>query len=221
MINNILSRGIHSKKKKTNVVVFGAHPDDFEVGCSGTILKYFQEINLKIVVMSDRYENGTMRNLKEMDKSLSILKMSKVPFTVFDIPTRIFHDYRSRIRNILYNIATTTDVDIVFTPPIHDIHQDHIILADEVIRIFREKTIFGYEVIRSGYEFMPNMHVSLSKEIVELKIKASQCYKSQFSTTKSGGYYFASDVMKGLMRARGAQFGFEYAEAFVVYQLKL
>ena len=61
----------------------------------------------------------------------------------------------------------------------------------------------------------------LSEKIVELKIKAAQCYKSQWSTTKSGGYYFATDVMKGLMRARRAQFGLEYAEAFEVYHLKL
>ncbi len=220
MIDSIISTSKKSKVKK-NVIVFGAHPDDFEVGCSGTILKYIDSINLKIVVMSDRYEDGKLRNLKEKDKSMKILGMDKIPFKIYDIPTRIFHDYRSKIRNILYDIATTTNVDIVFTPPVHDIHQDHIVLADEVIRIFREKTIFGYEVIRSGYEFMPNMHVKLSKEIVDLKIKASQCYKSQFSTTKSGGYYFASDVMKGLMRARGAQFGLEYAEAFVVYHLKL
>ena len=63
------------------------------------------------------------------------------------------------------------DVDVVFTPPIHDIHQDHIVLAEEVIRLFREKTIFGYEVIRSGYDFMPNMHVNLPLDLVNLKDK--------------------------------------------------
>ncbi|MBE2217705.1 MAG: PIG-L family deacetylase [Ignavibacteria bacterium] len=220
MIESILSS---SKKKnfKKNVIVFGAHPDDFEVGCAGTILKYLKDINLKIFVMSDRYEDGKMRNLKEKDKSLKILGLDKVPCKVFDIPTRIFHDHKSRIRNILYNIATKSDVDVVFTPPIHDIHQDHIVLADEVIRLFREKTIFGYEVIRSGYDFMPNMHVKLPLDLVNLKIKAAQSYKSQWSTTKSGGYYFSKEVMKGLMRARGAAFGVEYAEAFEVYHLKL
>jgi LmbE family N-acetylglucosaminyl deacetylase len=220
MIENIISRDSRSNKKK-NVVVFGAHPDDFEVGCSGTILKYLKDINLRIFVMSDRYEDGKLRNLKEKDKSMKILGLSKIPCKVYDIPTRIFHDYRSKIRNILYDIATKSKVDVVFTPPIHDIHQDHIVLADEVLRLFREKTIFGYEVIRSGYDFMPNLHVKLNKKIVELKIKASQSYKSQWSTTKSGGYYFSKDVMKGLMRARGAQFGLEYAEAFEVYNLKL
>lgn len=220
MTENIIARDPKSKKKK-NVVVFGAHPDDFEVGCSGTILKYLKDINLRIFVMSDRYEDGKMRNLKEKDKSFKILGLTKVPCTVFDLPTRIFHDYRSKIRNILYNIATKTDVDIVFTPPIHDIHQDHIVLADEVLRLFREKTVFGYEVIRSGYDFMPNMHVKLPVNLVNLKIKAAQCYKSQWSTTKSGGYYFSKDVMKGMMMARGAQFGYEYAEAFEVYHLKL
>ncbi|HMQ79589.1 MAG TPA: PIG-L family deacetylase [Ignavibacteria bacterium] len=219
MIDSIISS--NRKNRKKNVVVFGAHPDDFEVGCSGTILKYLDTINLKIYVMSDRYEDGKLRNLREKDKSFRILGLDKIPCTVYDIPTRIFHDYRSKIRNILYDIATKTDVDVVFTPPIHDIHQDHIVLADEVIRLFREKSIFGYEVIRSGYDFMPNMHVKLPVELVNLKIKASQSYKSQWSTTKSGGYYFSKEVMKGLMRARGAQFGVEYAEAFEVYHLKL
>jgi LmbE family N-acetylglucosaminyl deacetylase len=110
---------------------------------------------------------------------------------------------------------------MVFTPPVNDIHQDHITLAEEVLRLFREKTVFGYEVIRSGYNFKPQLHVKLTDEIVERKIKAAQCYKSQWSTTKSGGYYFSKDVMKGLMRSRGAQFGLEYAEAFEVYHLKL
>ena len=219
MLESIISKKRSNKKK--DVVVFGAHPDDFEVGCSGTILKYLDSINLKIYVMSDRYEDGKLRNLKEKDKSLKVLGLDKIPCTVYDIPTRIFHDYRSKIRNILYDIATKTNVDVVFTPPIHDIHQDHIVLADEVIRLFREKTIFGYEVIRSGYDFMPNMHVNIPLDLVNLKIKAAQSYKSQWSTTKSGGYYFSKEVMKGLMRARGAQFGVEYAEAFEVYHLKL
>jgi N-acetylglucosamine malate deacetylase 1 len=218
MIEHILS---NNRKKKKNVIVFGAHPDDFEVGCSGTILKYLKDINLKIYVMSDRYEDGKMRNLAEKDKSFKILGLQKIPCEIFDIPTRIFHDYQSKIRNILYEIVTKTDVDIVFTPPLNDIHQDHIVLAEEVLRLFREKTVFGYEVIRSGYNFTPHMHVKLTEKIVELKIKASQCYKSQWSTTKSGGYYFSKDIMKGLMRARGAQFGLEYAEAFEVYHLKL
>jgi LmbE family N-acetylglucosaminyl deacetylase len=209
------------KKKKKNVVVFGAHPDDFEVGCSGTILKYLKNINLRIFVMSDRYEDGNMRDLNDQKKSFKILGLQKIPVTVYDVPTRIFHDYRSKIRNILYDIATKTDIDVVFTPPINDIHQDHIVLADEVLRLFREKTVFGYEVIRSGYNYMPHLHVRLSEDIVNLKIKAAQCYKSQWSTTKSGGYYFAKDVMKGMMRARGAQFGLEYAEAFEVYHMKL
>jgi LmbE family N-acetylglucosaminyl deacetylase len=220
MTENILSN-TGKKNKKKNVVVFGAHPDDFEVGCAGTILKYLNNINLRIYVMSDRYEDGKLRDLNDQAKSFKILGLEKIPVKVYDIPTRIFHDFQSKIRNILYNIATKTEVDVVFTTPINDIHQDHIVLADEVLRLFREKTIFGYEVIRSGYNYKPHLHVSLNEEIVEKKIKAAQCYKYQWSTTKSGDYYFAKDVMKGLMRARGAQFGLEFAEAFEVYHLKL
>lgn len=216
-----MKENIITSNAKKNVVVFGAHPDDFEVGCAGTILKYIDKINLRIFVMSDRYEDGNMRDLNDQKKSFEILGLSNIPVKVHDIPTRIFHDYRSKIRNILFEIVTMSEVDIVFTTPINDIHQDHIVLAEEVLRLFREKTVFGYEVIRSGYNFKPQLHVSLSDEIVERKIKAAQCYESQWSTTKSGGYYFDKEVMKGLMRARGAQFGLEYAEAYEVYHLKL
>ncbi len=45
MTEYILKRNQRNKKKK-NVLVFGAHPDDFEVGCAGTILKYLKDINL-------------------------------------------------------------------------------------------------------------------------------------------------------------------------------
>lgn len=218
-MNELIIGEKNSKKK--NVVIFGAHPDDFEVGCAGTILKYKKNINLRIYVMSDRYEDGKLRDLNDQKRSFKILGLESVPVKVYDIPTRIFHDYRSKIRNILFEIATKTKVDIVFTPPINDIHQDHIVLADEVLRLFREKTVFGFEVIRSGYNYAPQMHVKLTEKIVEAKIRAAQCYKSQWTTTKSGGYYFAKEVMKGLMRARGAQFGMEYAEAFEVYYLKL
>lgn len=220
MTEYILSKNRKSKAKK-NVVVFGAHPDDFEIGCSGTVLKYLNDINLSIYIMSDRYEDGKMRDVNEQKKSFKILGLEKIPVKIYDIPTRIFHDHKSRIRNILYNIATKNDIDIVFTTPYNDIHQDHIVLAEEVLRLFRERTVFGYEVIRSGYNFRPHLHVRLSEDIVEQKIKAAQCYKSQWSTTKSGGYYFSRDIMKGLMSARGAQFGLEYAEAFEVYHLKL
>lgn len=210
-----------NRGKKKNVLVFGAHPDDFEVGCAGTILKYINDINLNIFIMSDRYEDGGKRNLNDLKHSFKILGLNQNCVKIYDIPTRIFHDFKSKIRNIIYDIAHKIEADVVFTTPINDIHQDHIVLAEEVLRIFREKSVFGYEVIRSGYNFRPQLHVKLAENIVEKKIKAAQCYKSQWSTTKSGGYYFNREIMKGLMRARGAQFGLEYAEAFEIYHLKL
>jgi LmbE family N-acetylglucosaminyl deacetylase len=220
MTEYILKRKSPSKRKK-NVLVFGAHPDDFEVGCAGTMLKYLSDINLHIFIMSDCYEDGKKRDMNDQKKSFKTLGLDSTPLRIYDIPTRIFHDFKSKIRNIIYNIAHEIEADIVFTTPVNDIHQDHIVLAEEVIRLFREKSVFGYEVLRSGYNFRPQLHVKITEEIVERKIRAAQCFKSQFSTTKSGGYYFDKEIMKGLMRARGAQFGLEYAEAFEVYHLKL
>ena len=83
MLESIISKKRSNKKK--DVIVFGAHTDDFEVGCSGTIIKYLDYINLKIYVMSDRNEDGKLRNLKEKDKSFKVLGLDKIPCTVYDL----------------------------------------------------------------------------------------------------------------------------------------
>lgn len=205
----------------SKVLVIGAHPDDFEIGCGGTLIKYMDRIDLNVAVFSDRMDTGEMRSLEELAEANKVLNIPENCVRVFDIPTRIFHDNRSKIRNYLFALKEEVDPDLVLCPAINDIHQDHLVLAEEAIRIFREKSIFGYEVVRSSYKFHANMHVSLTERMVSKKIQAVQCYKSQFSTTKSGAYYFSENVLKGLMFARGGQFGIEYAEGFEIYHLKL
>lgn len=208
-------------KKKVKVLVVGAHPDDFEIGCAGTLLKYRQNIDLRVAVFSNVMDTGEARYMNELEDSLKILDISSKVVDTYDIPTRIFHDFKPKIRNLLLDLKSSFEPEIILCPALHDIHQDHIVLAEETIRIFRENSVFGYEVLRSGHGFTPTLHVDFSEEIVNTKIKAAQCYKSQFSTTKSGGYYFSDEVMRGLMFARGGQYGKRYAEAFEVYHLKL
>jgi len=208
-------------KDKINTLVVGAHPDDFEIGCAGTLLKYYDYLNVHIAIFSDRMDTGEMRNLDELYESLAILGIHRSCVTVFEIPTRIFHEHQSKIRNCLLQLKEKYQIELVFCPPIHDIHQDHVTVATEVIRIFREKSVMFYEVLRSAHGFMPQFHVSIPDEIIEKKISAIRCYKSQFSSTKSGGYYFSKEVLEGLMFARGGQFGAKYAEAFEIVFLKL
>lgn len=205
----------------TKILVLGAHPDDFEIGCGGTLIKYMSHIDINVAVFSDRMDTGEKRNLQELSDANKVLNIPKNCVRVFDIPTRIFHDYRSKIRNYLFILKEEINPDLVLCPAINDIHQDHFVLAEEAIRIFREKSIFGYEVVRSSYKFHANLHVSLTQQMVTKKIEAVQCYKSQFSTTKSGAYYFNENVLKGLMFARGGQFGIEFAEGFEIYHMKL
>jgi len=210
-----------SLSDKLNVLVVGAHPDDFEIGCSGTIIKYKDFINLHVAIFSDRMDTGELRNWDEVYESFDILGIDRDSMLRSSIPTRIFSDYRVAIRNKLLRLKTEHKVDIVFVHSKHDLHQDHQVLTEEVLRIFRDKTIIGYEVLRSGFGFDPNMHVSLTHDIVDKKIKAIMCYKSQFTSTKSGAYYFDEQIIRGLMLARGGFYGVTFAEAFEVYCLKL
>jgi len=207
-------------KKSANVLVLGAHPDDFELGCAGTIIKYRANFSLHIAIFSDRMDTGEARNMKELNKSLSVLDIPRSRVDIFDIPTRIFYEYRAKIRHILLSLQEKHNIDIVFCPSLHDLHQDHVALAEETLRIFREKSVLSYEILRSSSGFNPQLSVELNEKIVNLKLKACSSYLSQLSSTRSGGYYFKHDVLKGHMFTRGGQYGFKFAEAFEVHFLK-
>jgi len=93
--------------------------------------------------------------------------------------------------------------------------QDHSALTEEVIRIIRDISIIGYEVIKHNRNFQPNSFFSISKEALERKIEAINCFKGQ-----NQKYYFDEKIIKSLATLRAAEFGQSgFGEAFEVYNL--
>ena len=101
-------------------------------------------------------------------------------------------------------------------PSLHDIHQDHTIVAQECLRAFKNTTLLGYELIWNNLTFNTQCFVKLEERHINAKIEALQEYKSQ-------GYrdYLSPNFIRSLCKARGVQVGSEYAEAFEVIRLFL
>jgi hypothetical protein len=99
-------------------------------------------------------------------------------------------------------------------PSLNDIHQDHSTIAVEGLRAFKNKTIFGYELIWNNLTFNTECFIRLEEPHIQKKVESLQEYHSQ-----AGKDYISREFIYSLAKARGVQIGAKYAECFEVIRL--
>jgi len=195
----------------------GPHPDDVELGCGGFISKYSKSAQMTYLILSPCLEDPKNKNiLDEAREAINILGLSTESLIVENLPRRTFHDQRRNIRKILISVREKYKPDIAFCPSIKDIHQDHSVVAEETLRLFRDVGVISYEAPRSSLIFEPNLYIELNDENLKAKIDALMRYRSQFDK-----YYFKPGVIRSFARMRGSQCKVKYAEAFEALRMKI
>ena len=74
---------------------------------------------------------------------------------------RTFPVHRQDILELLIALWEEWSPDIVFQPSLHDVHQDHQVIAAEGLRAFKRTTILGYEIPWNNFDFAYQAYVSL------------------------------------------------------------
>src|SRR5207244_12860415 len=69
--------------------------------------------------------------------------------------------------------------DCVFTPSLHDVHQDHQTIASEGLRAFKRTTILSYEIPWNNFDFSYQAYFALETRHIERKVAALEKYASQ------------------------------------------
>jgi len=198
------------------ILILSPHTDDAEIGAGGTICKFKEDHELLWVVFStcedslpEGMPNGTL--VIEFSK---VVKFLEVRSKVFDYRVRKLDEYRQGILEHLIEIKNEFVPDLVIGPSLNDFHQDHKVVANEMIRAFKTSaSIICYELPWNNVQFNTQMFVRLTKEQIEQKIKILSFYKSQIIERS---YPFSDNFVKGLATVRGAQINHKYAEAFEV-----
>jgi LmbE family N-acetylglucosaminyl deacetylase len=205
----------------------GCHLDDVEYGCGGLLAKLIQskmEDKIRIHILScqnfnSRGEVQLSRNLEEKTRSVRSFGLDDDQYLVSDIKGQRFCDETQKIRELLIMNMSEFIPDMVFFPSKNDVHQDHKTLNEEAFRIFRNKSCFGYEIVRSCYHFQPNLYIELSPDNLRNKIVAVMSYESQ--KMEGAGYYFNEDAITTISKFRGFQSGVLFAEAYEIYSLHI
>lgn len=214
------------------IIAIGAHADDIEISCGGTIAKAVKDGHevLMIVMTSSEYTDYTGKVLRTQEeaeregkKAAEILgaKLKTLTFPTKDVP------YNSKSVEILDEIFNEYQPDIILTHWPHDTHQAHRTTALASISAARYfNTILMYEPMmpsgRSYHGFRAQVYVDIT-EFHQIKMDVLKVHESQYN--KYGGDFWLGAV-EARARLRGFEMGnnmgrCEFAECYEVMRLKL
>ncbi len=205
------------KGTPSRVLALGAHPDDIELGCGGSLARFRDEGAQIHAAVFSRCADETPENphLRAMEYQVAAREIGVKAPLVFDFPNRQLPEHRNAIMGEIEKLQEKIEPDVVFIPFLEDPHQDHETVAHAAVRTFRRReTILQFEILRYGsHSFTPSLFIDITTTL-DQKIAALRHYKSQFRRA-----YFDEESHRSLARTRGAQSGYDYAEGFVIYKM--
>lgn len=202
---------------KNSILVFGAHPDDVEIGMGGSIKRLSQEGNDVYVCLASIPDNFEER-WAETQNAAGILGVKEIILLPLDL-RKI--GYNRKTIGLVDKIIDRVKPDAVFTHWIGDSHQDHINLSRCVISATRKNHfhVFMYEnTIPGGLTteaFRAQYFIDISSTI-GTKLKSVEAHVSQIR--RNGGWWI--NGINGRAMYRGYQIRTNYAEAFEVVKIK-
>jgi LmbE family N-acetylglucosaminyl deacetylase len=202
-----------SFEKIRSVLCLGAHSDDIEIGCGGTLLKLVQQhpdLQVAWVVFSASGQRAVEARrsarafLQGVARKRVLVKQFRMSYFPFE---------GTKIKEFFERLKDVSQPDLVFTHYREDRHQDHRVLSDLAWNTFRNHFILEYEIPKyDGDLGIPNLFVPLEEDLCQRKVQ-SLC---RFFQTQSNKHWFSPDVFLALMRLRGLECASasKYAEAF-------
>ena len=200
--------------EKKIVLAIGAHPDDIEIGCGGTVKRHILRGNEVYYVIATNGEMGgeKEKRIAESKKAAKLMGVKKIYF--LNIPdTFIRHD--GNTVNLLDEIIKKVAPSIIYVHSLNDFHQDHSNIAKSTLSASRtmKNSILCYEAPSTTLEFMPSAFSDISKTF-ESKV---ECINQFVSQEKKD--YVERQAIVNLAMFRGKVINVEYAEVFEVVRL--
>ena len=208
-----------SPEAPVNVLCLGAHSDDIEIGCGGTILslaRQYPKCVFHWVVFS---AIGIRADEARLAASL-FTKPESLKGPILKTFQDGFMPWAGAEVKASFEELKSINPNLVFTHNGEDAHQDHRILAELTWNTFRDHTILEYEIPKyDGDMGTPSVFVPLEREVYEKKVSnLMEAFGSQRSKR-----WFQPETFMALMRLRGMECNAPsgYAEAFYSRKLVL
>lgn len=215
------------------VLAIGCHPDDVEVSCAGTLVKY---VNAGHEVTVCHVANGNAGHAIIMPAELREIRreearkagsLAGIKVVTCDVDDVMVYDVKEQ-RDRVVDVIRAEQPDIIITHSPNDYMPDHTAVSKLVFDATFAASVPHYETSVSGaaaltplyymdtlagVNFMPTEYVDIT-ETVEKKLEMLECHVSQMKWMRDHDHIDFAEFVKTCARFRGLQCGVDYAEAF-------
>lgn len=199
------------------MLAIGAHPDDIEIGCAGTLLKYVNsghDLYFLVMTPGDMGGDGQVRK-EEQAMSAEIMKAKDLIWGGYK-DTRLITNMNKMVSAIEVLLKKIKPA-FVFVNYGDDTHQDHRALSKAAVSATRyTKNVLFYEV-PTTQNFSPSVFVDI-KDTMDDKIASLLAHKSQVMKTNIEELSI-TDIAKSTAVFRGIQGRVVLAEGFIPLRL--
>ncbi len=207
-------------KKGERILFVGAHPDDIELGCWGSLLYHIDRGDEVYAVVFSKGEKGLDKFMEDRiqvsERAYRTAGMKKENIFLLKVPDTKFPEHREKIFKFLEKICMDFNITRVYTHTHKEYHQDHITLHQETLRAARNvPTILTYESNAHTFPtFSPNYFIDITPHI-ESKILIIKKHISQNEKK-----YCEMENIRSLAKLRGYQSRTaDYCEAFEIIRM--
>lgn len=209
----MLKLSLGSPSQPLRLLCIGAHSDDIEIGCGGTILEWLSTYPCVEITWVVLCAPGA-RMTEARDSANALLREAKqVNLVLGDFRDGYLPSQFAEVKTWFEKLKVGDNPDVILTHYLQDRHQDHRLVAELTWQTFRNHLILEYEIPKyEGDLGQPNLFVPLSASVGEGKVGHLMChFSSQRSKT-----WFRPETFLGLIRLRGVECRADsgYAEAF-------
>ncbi len=202
------------------VLCLGAHSDDIEIGCGGTVFRLLAmcpEADVRWVVFG---AGGERAAEARQSAELMLAQASSRTIDVHGFRDGYFPYTGAEIKDCFEALKSAFLPDVIFTHQARDAHQDHRLVNELTWNTFRNHLILEYEIPKYDGDFgVPNVYFHLDRETCQAKIDhLLACFGTQ-----RGKHWFTSDLFYSLLRIRGMESASPsgFAEAFYSKKIAL
>ena len=202
--------------KKMNILAIGAHPDDIEFGCGGSLIKYADRgHHLFLLIMTEGGLGASKRIRKtEQRKAQEILGIRRIFWGNYE---DTYIEVNKDVINQVENVITEIKPDFIFCHFPDDTHQDHRHLAQVVISATRYiQNVLFYEG-PTTQNFDPQIFIDISNTL-DRKVMALEAHRSQIEKTNIEDLTII-ELARSTANFRGTQGRVKFAEAFRALRL--
>lgn len=209
----MINLNINQKNEPLKILCLGAHSDDIEIGCGGTILSILTEYPHSEVHWHV-FSANEIRKQETLESSGFFLeKAENKQVCTHDFKESYFPYHASSIKDEFEKLKEILNPDIIFSHCRTDLHQDHELISKLTLNTFRNHLILEYEIPKyDGDLGNPNLFIPIDDKVLDYKLSTIiQHFKSQRSRN-----WFSKETFRALPVIRGIECNSPsgYAEAF-------